>query len=255
MLSVAMGYTGLSGFGEMALAAEKASAKKTGASGQAVLDELEKMPAASVSDRQPYQSRAGMTEKEIVEFAFFDTNSFWSEVFANSGGSYSDPNLWWVYNKPVQVEACGNTAGGTVFDPALGGPFYCPIDNSIYYTVYGDAGGYQYEDFGDFAVAYVIAHEVAHHVQWLTGILDLRLSSIQKELNADCLAGVWANSAYRKGMLETGDIEEAMLLAEYIADPPGIPSDDPQAHGTAAQRQGWFNRGYNIGDPDHCQTW
>jgi predicted metalloprotease len=251
LLSVALGYTGLSDFDEVAFAAEKASAEKASASTQKVLDELEKMPAASASDSQP---EAWTSEEELVEFAFNDANDMWSKAFANSGDSYSYPNLWFVYDDPVQVEACGNEQDGKVFNPDLGGPFWCPTGD-IYYTVNGDTRGHQYEAFGDFAVAYIMAHEVAHHVQWQLGYHDLGLYSIQVELQADCFAGVWANSTYHRNMLDTGDIEEAMLLATYIADPPGTPSDDPQAHGSAEQRQGWFMQGYNTGDPNQCQTW
>jgi predicted metalloprotease len=210
---------------------------------------LEKNPAA-----MPQTWDTNMSEEELAEWAFTDASALWAEAFANSGREYVDPQLWWVYNNPVKVEAgCGNAEGKTVFDPALGGPFWC--SGNIYYTLYGDAKGYQYEEFGDFAVAIIQAHEVAHHVQWQLGYLDGSLYSIQEELQADCFAGVWADSVWRRNQLSDGDIDEAMTLLAAIGDPPGVSSDDPQAHGTPQQRQEWFNQGWITGDPSQCKTW
>jgi uncharacterized protein len=256
LLAFVVGYTGLS-FGGVASATEKPSARQSADSPQRELDKLaeglEKMPAATSSNAQAKTWDTNMSEKELAEWAFNDASDFWAKAFANSGRKYVDPRLWWVYNNPVKVEAgCGNAEGKTVFDPALGGPFWC--SGNIYYTVYGKAKGYQYEAYGDFAVAIILAHEVAHHVQWQLGYFD-KLYSIQKELQADCYAGVWADSVWRRNQLSDGDIDEAMTLLANIADLPGLPSDDSQAHGQPEQRQEWFNQGWTTGDPNQCKTW
>jgi uncharacterized protein len=259
LLAFVVGYTGLS-FGGVASATEKPSARQSADSTQRELDKLaeglEKMPAATSSKAQPKTSPSwdtNMSEKELAEWAFNDASDFWAKAFANSGRKYADPRLWWVYKKPVEVKAgCGNRQGTTVFDPALGSAFYCK--GNIYYTVYGKAKGRQYEAYGDFALAVILAHEMGHHVQAQLGYIR-SLSSIQKELQADCFAGVWADSVWRRNQLSDGDIDEAMTLMAAIGDPPGVPSDDPQAHGTPKQRQEWFNQGWITGDPSKCKTW
>jgi uncharacterized protein len=262
LLAFVMGYTGLS-FGGVASATEKPSARQSADSPQRELDKLaegiEKMPAATFSKAQSKASPSwdtNMSEKELAEWAFNDASDLWAKAFANSGRKYVHARLWWVYNKPVEA-GCGNVKvkGKTVFDPALGGPFYCPRDYGIYYTVYGKEDGYQYEAYGDFAVAGILAHEVAHHVQKQLGYLDGSLHSIQEELQADCFASVWADSVWRRNQLSDGDIDEAMTLMAAIGDPPGVPSDDPQAHGNPKQRQEWFNQGWITGDPSKCKTW
>lgn len=105
----------------------------------------------------------------------------------------------------------------------------------------------------DFALAYVVAHEWAHHLQRVLSLLqDRELRSMRIELQADCLAGVWAHSTWARGLLNAGDVREAVALARLVGDAPGSPKNDPNAHGTAAQRESWFKRGYDTGKAASC---
>jgi predicted metalloprotease len=105
----------------------------------------------------------------------------------------------------------------------------------------------------DFALAYVVAHEWGHHLQNVLGILrKSKLKSIQIELQADCLAGVWSYSTWARGLLEPGDILKAIRLARLVGDAPGIPNNDPNAHGSPSQRVAWFKRGYRSGKSAKC---
>ena len=232
---------------------------------QTVLEELPEVTAAQ-GDSQP-PALTSLQQPEIERFVsevFSDTDAMWAESFRQTGLTYMSPSLEFVY-EPIDT-ACGPV-------DAMTGPIYCPPIQTIYYTVDmtipvpnqssqdGSATENQYylDDFGDFAVAYVIAYEIGHHVQELMGILmakqDKRLLNIQTELQADCLAGVWANTTYYRGMLEEGDIEEGLLLAENIADRPGTAVEDPGAHGSAEQRMDWFRYGYDTGDGSKCTTY
>jgi len=203
---------------------------------------------------------------DFVSVVLADTEDTWTDIFRQSGKTYVDPKLV-LYTDAVR-SGCG------VAQSAVG-PFYCPQDR----TVYIDLSFYQelqdkYQAPGDFAQAYVIAHEVGHHVQNLLGIsekvqsLQSRASqaqanqlSVRLELQADCYAGVWGNHANRsRQILQKGDIEEAITAAGSIGDDRlqsqsrGRISPETFTHGSSAQRVRWFERGIQSGDPSQCNT-
>jgi hypothetical protein len=190
------------------------------------------------------------------------TERRWTDLFAASGQRYEPTKL--VFYSNTDRSGCGAAQ-------AAMGPFYCPSDRSIYLdTSFFQELGTRFGAQGDFAQAYVIAHEVGHHIQNLTGTLDQaqraqsRLSSaeanavqVQVELQADCYAGVWA--ANDRNLLEAGDVEEGMRAAEAIGDDAlqmqaqGRVVPESFTHGTSAQRQAALRRGLETGDPAACQ--
>ena len=203
---------------------------------------------------------------EFVSVVLADTEDVWHDIFRQMGREYREPRL--VLFTDAVESACG-------YAQAAVGPFYCPSDQSVYI----DLGFYRdlklrHQAPGDFAQAYVIAHEVGHHVQKLLGILDKvndlrrRVSEVEAnqllvrmELQADCMAGLWANHAHReRQVLEEGDIEEALNAASAIGDDRlqrqsrGYVSPDSFTHGTSAQRVEWFTRGARTGDLNQCDT-
>ena len=202
----------------------------------------------------------------FVSTVLADTEDVWKDVFAKNGGTYKNPHL--VLFRGATQTACGQ-------GQAAMGPFYCPADQKVYI----DLGFYetlkkQLGAPGDFAQAYVIAHEVGHHVQNLLGIsgkmdqmrgrvskVEYNALSVRLELQADCLAGVWANHAQSaRQILEQGDVEEAMNAAAKIGDDAlqrssgGAVVPDSFTHGTSAQRQRWFNNGLQNGNLKACDT-
>lgn len=206
------------------------------------------------------------TMARFVSTVLADTEDVWTDVFRQNGGSYQQPRL-------VLFRGATSTACGT--GQAAMGPFYCPADQKVYI----DLGFYQTLKNqlgapGDFAQAYVIAHEVGHHVQHLLGINEKvdsmrgRVSraeynqlSVRLELQADCLAGVWAHHAQNaRQILEQGDVEEAMNAAAKIGDDAlqrasgGAVVPDSFTHGTSAQRQRWFQAGLQRGELKGCDT-
>jgi uncharacterized protein len=202
----------------------------------------------------------------FVSVVLADTEEVWEREFAARGGRYQPPEL--VLFSGAIDSACG-------FADAAVGPFYCPGDQRVYldldffHTLERRLGAE-----GDFARAYVIAHEVGHHVQNLIGVMDqtnnlrARAStreanaiSVMVELQADCLAGVWARGADEMfGSLEPGDIDEALNAASAIGDDAlqqqsrGYVVPDSFTHGSAAQRRGWFQRGFETGEMEACDT-
>jgi predicted metalloprotease len=200
---------------------------------------------------------------EFVAVVLADTEDTWNPIFASMGKKYQEPTLV-LFSGAVQ-SACG-TASEAV------GPFYCPADQKLYIDLgfYDDLQN-RFGAPGDFAQAYVIAHEVGHHVQNLLGIADKVNSlrsragaaeanalSIRMELQADCFAGVWGYHAQRaRKVLEAGDIEEALNAASAIGDDRltrGRVAPDSFTHGTSAQRVRWFKRGIETGDIGQCNT-
>jgi uncharacterized protein len=198
--------------------------------------------------------------KRFVAVVLADTEDVWTAVFQQSGRTYQKPVLV-VYRGATQT-ACG--AG-----QAAMGPFYCPADNKVYIDLaFYDEMKSKYRAPGDFALAYVVAHEVGHHVQNLLGFSDRvhqqrgRVSqeeynqlSVRLELQADFLAGVWAHHTQRqKNVLESGDIEEALGAAAAVGDDRlqkqsrGYAVPDSFTHGTSEQRARWFRRGLESGD-------
>ncbi|WJY27861.1 MULTISPECIES: KPN_02809 family neutral zinc metallopeptidase [Sporosarcina] len=195
---------------------------------------------------------------DFVKVVLADTEDVWSEVFAEEGMTYRNPTLV-MYTGSVQ-SACG-TASSAV------GPFYCPGDEKLYIDLsFYDELKNQFQAPGDFAMAYVIAHEVGHHVQKQLGtsdkmnVLRNRLSkeeynkySVRLELQADYFAGVWANRANGMDLLEKGDIQEALRAASAVGDDTiqrrsqGYAVPESFTHGTSKQRQDWFEKGYDNG--------
>ncbi|WP_306754723.1 KPN_02809 family neutral zinc metallopeptidase [Paracoccus actinidiae] len=220
------------------------------------------------------QSRQGqpLTEEdqqwgEFVSVVLADTEEVWGPLLPEQAGiDYVDPRL--VLFSGVVQSACGGASSAM-------GPFYCPGDQRLYLdTDFFDMMASRMGAGGDFAYAYVIAHEVGHHVQNLTGTLaevnrlrsqvsesDANQISVLTELQADCYAGIWARQAQdRFGTLEQGDLEEAMGAAQAVGDDViqsnagRTPVPDSFTHGSAAQRQEWLMRGFNSGDMAQCDT-
>ena len=203
---------------------------------------------------------------EFVSVVLADTEQAWQTIFAQSGKQYEEPVLV-LFSQRV-ASACG-TASSAV------GPFYCPADRKVYLDLsfFRDLDR-QLGAPGDFAQAYVVAHEVGHHVQTILGISQqVRAAgqgkpaavvnglSVRQELQADCFAGVWGHAAHRySNMLEPGDLEEALQAAAAIGDDRlqkrsgGEVVPDSFTHGTSAQRVKWFKRGFDTGDMSQCDT-
>ena len=206
------------------------------------------------------------TMAQFVSTVLADTEDVWGPIFQQGGGAYREPRL--VLFRGAVPTACGT-------GQAAMGPFYCPGDQKVYIDLsFYDQLKNQLGAPGDFAQAYVIAHEVGHHVQHLLGIsgqveqMRGRVSqvaynrlSVKLELQADCLAGVWAHHAdQQRQILEQGDIEEAMNAAAKIGDDAlqraqtGQVVPDSFTHGTSAQRQRWFRTGLQSGSVQACDT-
>ena len=202
---------------------------------------------------------------KFVDFVAGDVDATWQKLFAESGKTY-EPATIVLYDNAVST-ACGNA-------PSTVGPFYCPRDRKVYLDLpFLDQLQEQLGANGDFARAYVIAHEIGHHVQNLLGVMDdVDLAtqenpddrnelSVRLELQADCLAGIWAHSAFAKGdLLESGDLEEGLNAAAAVGDDRiqkqsgrGV-DPDSFTHGTSEQRVKWFRAGFDNGDPTACDT-
>lgn len=222
-------------------------------------------------DRSAYvpQGPTGAAEEELKDFVsvvLADTEDTWREQFRTLGASYEEPRL--VLFSGAVDSACG-------YAQSAMGPFYCPGDRKVYLDLsFFDELGQRFGAPGDFAGAYVVAHEVGHHVQNILGIMDevdqarSRMSevdanalSVRVELQADCFAGVWANNADRaRGILEAGDVEEGLGAAAAIGDDrlqrqgQGYIVPDSFTHGSSEQRMRWFQRGFASGEIDDCDT-
>lgn len=215
---------------------------------------------------EPYE--ATEQEQELADFVsvvLADTEEVWTEVFAEEGMQYEEPTLV-LFTDSVE-SACG-TAGASV------GPFYCPAD----YKLYIDLDFYeelqrQFKAPGDFAMAYVIAHEVGHHVQNLLGVMqevqplrkelseeEYNKLQVRLELQADYLSGVWAHHAQDMGYLEEGDLEEALTAASAVGDDTiqmrsrGYVVPESFTHGTSEQRKEWFYKGFEAGNLEAGDT-
>lgn len=220
-------------------------------------------PSTASSRQLPAEGQDELAD--FVGVVVKETEDLWGEVFAASGSDYPEPRVVLFTN---QVDtACGMADSGV-------GPFYCPGDSRVYIDLsFYDQLHRQFGAPGDFAQAYVLAHEVGHHVQNLTGVLsefnrrrqamsatEANAYSVRVELQADCYAGVWANYAGQQNLLEAGDFEEALNAANQIGDDTlqkrmqGFAVPKTFNHGTSAQRKAWFERGYRTGNPGDCDT-
>ena len=203
--------------------------------------------------------------KDFSVYVFEDAQKTWAETFRRSREPYADAQLV-LYSGAVQTGGCGGATSAV-------GPFYCPADHRVYLDLSF------YEDMrrqlgapGDFAWAYVIAHEMGHHVQNEQGISDdvdaqrrehpdeANALSVRLELQADCYAGVWASTVFAQGDLQQGDLQEAFTAAAAVGDDrlqrqaTGQVNPDTFTHGTSAQRRRWFTAGYRAGDTAACDT-
>jgi predicted metalloprotease len=206
-------------------------------------------------------------EAKFISTVLRDTEVVWSDIFKQYGARYTMPKM--VLYRGSTTSGCGHAS-------AQMGPFYCPADQKVYLDLgFFDELARRYHASGDFAQAYVLAHEIGHHVQNLEGILSkvqqlkqhIRSQKgenqlqVKVELQADCYAGIWAHHAEKKfHMLEKGDIEEALNAASAIGDDTlqkqaqGYVVPDSFTHGSSAQRVEWFKRGFTTGDIKSCNT-
>lgn len=211
------------------------------------------------------QQRANDATTEFVAVVLAETEDVWNELLARDGMEYHEPRL--VLFSGQVGSACG-------FASSASGPFYCPGDQRVYLDLeFFYALARRFQAAGDFAQAYVIAHEVGHHVQNLIGVLprfnrmraqlsqgEANAMSVRVELQADCFAGVWAHYTGQKGLLEEGDMEEALNAAFQIGDDTlqkrtqGYVVPDSFNHGSSQQRQRWFVRGFANGALTNCDT-
>ena len=228
----------------------------------------EQVPSDRTSSQSPRTQSTAANDRmaDFVSVVLADTEDTWGTLFRQNGENYVEPKLV-LFSNSVQ-SACGSASSAV-------GPFYCPADQKVYIDLsfYQDLK-YKLNAPGDFAQAYVIAHEVGHHVQNLMGISDkvrtlqrqasraeANQLSVRLELQADCFAGIWAHHANRsRQILEEGDVEEALNAASSIGDDrlqsqsKGHVVPDSFTHGSSAQRVRWFKRGIQTGDPAQCNT-
>ena len=207
-------------------------------------------------------AQAGDPEDTVFEFTKFvakDTQDTWTKLFASSDKQY--PRAPVVIFSTATQSGCGTASSQT-------GPFYCPADNKVYLDLsFFNELTRRFGAPGDFAAAYVIAHEVGHHVQSVLGIeAEVRRKQrddpdnanvylVRLELQADCFAGVWARSTYDRGLLESGDLEEGIGAAAAVGDDRlGARSPEQWTHGSSALREQWFKTGFDSGDPGDCDT-
>lgn len=224
-------------------------------------------PTQQQGEQGPYQESPEEAHlREFVSFVLADTEDAWGALFTAAGRTYEQPSLV-LFSGGVQ-SACG-------FAETAVGPFYCPGDRQVYIdlTFYQELQS-RFGAPGDFAQAYVVAHEVGHHVQTLLGISERSMAarqnaseaeanalSARQELQADCFAGIWAHNADRsRQLLEAGDIEEGLNAASAIGDDRlqkqqrGYVSPESFTHGSSEQRVRWFKRGFEAGTIDACDT-
>jgi hypothetical protein len=202
--------------------------------------------------------------RQFVTTVFDDAQADWKKAFDAAGQAYVAARL-------VLFSSAVHTGCGT--ESSEVGPFYCPADHSVYLDVlFFDEMQRKYGVTGDFAMAYVVAHEVGHHIQTVTGLSAqvaaaqqaqpslANALSVSTELQADCYAGVWAHSTYQRDLLEPGDLDEALTAAAAVGDDflqqsaTGIIRPEQWTHGSSAQRQQWLTTGFDSGQPASCNT-
>lgn len=225
-------------------------------------------PAPPSTSGSTPAGRASPEEEELVDFLSFvldDVQATWTQVLpATTGNPYQETQL--VLFRDATATACGYGQSAT-------GPFYCPGDRKVYLDLsFFDQLSRRFGAPGDFAQAYVIAHEIGHHIQTITGIeQQVRAAQsrnpgarnqiqVRMELQADCLAGVWGNSTARRELLERGDVEEGLRAAASIGDDAiqeqmtGRVRPESFTHGSSEQRVEWLRRGLQTGDVGACDT-
>ena len=209
----------------------------------------------------PARDRAEDPKVKFVSFVLDDAQSTWRSVL---GPRYQDARL--VLFRDVVRSACGMAEAAT-------GPFYCPGDSKVYIDLsFFDELSQRFGAPGDFAQAYVLAHEIGHHVQNLLGVSSKvrraqeanprqeNALSVRLELQADCFAGIWGHNTQQRGHLESGDVDEGLAAAAAVGDDRiqkqarGYVSPESFTHGSSAQRSQWFRRGFDTGDLKSCDT-
>jgi predicted metalloprotease len=232
-----------------------------------ILGQLAGQSGSAPTQRSDAPANGDDPQVAFVQAILGDTEDTWGALFQQAGEQYRDPTL--VLFRGGVNSACG-------FASSAVGPFYCPGDQQVYLDLqFFDEMASRFSVAGDFAQAYVIAHEVGHHVQTLTGIskqMDAARQRgsqmegnngllVRQELQADCFAGVWAHHAQQRlDWLEAGDLEEALNAANAIGDDhlqqrsQGRVVPDAFTHGTSAQRVRWFRTGFDSGEPARCDT-
>ncbi|MEL6437424.1 MAG: neutral zinc metallopeptidase [Pseudomonadota bacterium] len=235
------------------------------------------VPGGSAFDQiipqtQTQNSRApqpGVTRNDeqtvFISRVLAETEDVWNGIFEAEGRNYPEPTLV-LFERQVQ-SACGRASSSS-------GPFYCPADSKIYIDLgFFDQLARRFNASGDFAQAYVVAHEVGHHIQNIIGVLprfnqmrrrmsqaEQNAMSIRVELQADCFAGIWGHFTEQRGLLERGDLEEALNAAQQIGDDAiqmrtqGFIVPESFNHGTSEQRRTWFMRGFETGRFAACDT-
>ena len=235
-----------------------------GGGGASIDPRLDPFPQAAPATGTQQGPDPDATLKDFVGFVVDDVQKHWQQEFQRAGKTY-EPTKLVLFSDSVST-GCGGASSAT-------GPFYCPVDRKVYL----DLGFFRelrsrFGAPGDFAQAYVIAHEFGHHVQKLTGVSDEVRSaeqrspdesndlSIRLELQADCFAGVWGHTAYAEGELESGDVEEGLAAAAAVGDDrlqreaTGRVNRETWTHGSSAHRTKWFKKGFDSGDPNKCDT-
>ena len=226
-----------------------------------------------LQQQQPQQQEMSATQKaaddkeaSFVKVVLADTEDVWTKIFGDMGKTYTKPTL--VLFQNATTSGCGNASSQT-------GPFYCPVDQDVYIDLaFANELKERFNASGDFAMAYVVAHEVGHHVQYLLGTTkkmqqiqqnvssgEYNKYSVRLELQADFYAGVWAHyDQQMKNVIDPNDIEEALNAANAIGDDrlqqesQGTVTPDSFTHGTSAQRMYWFKKGYDTGDLSQGDT-
>jgi uncharacterized protein len=229
-----------------------------------VLDRLPEAPEATGATRPP-ASLDGSGGDAFLTAVFDDAQTMWRQEFEDAGSPYTPAKLT-IFRDHVDT-ACGAQSANT-------GPFYCPADHGVYldtrfFDALGRAAGVQ---LGDFAQAYVIAHELGHHVQVLLGVMQrvhsedqqdptgANARSVRLELQADCLAGVWTHTRYQRGQLSQADFEDALRAAAVVGSDfqqrraTGTVTPEDWTHGSSQQRQQWLTTGFQQGQPSACDT-
>jgi len=230
------------------------------------LNDLQQLVPPQQQELTTEQKAAQDTEAAFVKVVLADTEDVWSKIFSDMGRTYTDPTL--VLFSGTTTSACGNATAAT-------GPFYCPVDQDVYIDLsFAQQLKDQFGATGEFAMAYVVAHEVGHHVQDLLGVTkkmqqiqqqvsetEYNKYSVRLELQADFYAGIWAHYDQKmKNVINSEDIQEALNAANAIGDDrlqqeyQGTVTPDSFTHGTSAERMYWFKKGYDTGDMNQGNT-
>jgi uncharacterized protein len=231
---------------------------------ESVLERLPEVPAATESTSPP-ASPGGTGGAEFLTEVFDDAQAMWRREFEAAGAEYAEATIT-IFRDEVDT-ACGTQSSGV-------GPFYCPADHGVYLDTrfFDSLSRRAGVKLGDVAQAYVVAHEVAHHVQLLVGTLErvaaadqqdpegANRRSVRVELQADCFAGIWKHSRYRRGQLTPADLEDALRAAAVVGNDfqqyqaTGTIRPEDWTHGSSRQRQHWLTTGFEQGRPSACDT-